>query len=140
MTIPDRILGVAGILLLATAVFLTGRSLLGGETEPAVIPALEILDLRSAPPAGALIVFQAGERLEEQPGGWGAEGLHLHAEVNGLEVMPGPRAIERGSNATYEWLLPAGEADSMRVSLYWSDAQHRRIEGTTSRALTVTTR
>lgn len=123
--------------MVIVALVLTVRAALIRPPEPSAIPALQLLALRGAPGDAALAVFQAGERIVQQPGGWGAEGFHLHGEVNGREVMPGPRAIERGENGTYEWLFPTGGADHLRISLYWSDANHQRVEGSATRELTL---
>lgn len=120
--------------MIVVAVYLL---LFGGPGDGAVEPSSE------SPPSVELLRPKTGDTLQivelevrsgaplaAQPGGWGSGGYHLHAELNGREIMPGPADIRRSSPDTYIWALPALAAGTHRISLFWSDASHLPVEGT----------
>src|SRR5690606_26113902 len=95
-TIPDRVLGIAGALMVALAVVL---AIVGGSSDGdqplTAPPLLALLDPQDGTVVdGPLVVsFDVQAELEQQPGGWGIGGYHIHLQLDGLELMPGPTDI-----------------------------------------------
>lgn len=72
------------------------------------------------------LVFATEVPLENSPHGWGARGLHLHASVNGAEIMSGGARIESLGGNRYRWELPLVPG-TYRVELFWASHGHGRI-------------
>lgn len=125
------------------ALVLLVRSLLGfgasDEGVRAAPPAVTLL----APADGAVVpdpvplVFRTTADLSPQPGGWGAGDLHLHAEVDGREVMPGGGDIVRLEGERYKWSLALGASGSYAIRLLWAGPDHRPMPATASPSLRV---
>ena len=135
-TLYDRGLGlVGGAMLLAALVLFVfgGRGDDGGISVAAAGPAqLALL----APGNGAVVssplrlTFRtAGAGLTSTPTGWGVDGHHVHAEINGQEVMPGQKDISRAADDSYVWVLPESPRGDVSVRLVWSDSRHRAVVG-----------
>lgn len=133
-SIPDAILTVVGGAMILVAVYLL---LFGGPGDGGVAavtappPALELL----APADGDTVrsielELRTGAPLRTQPGGWGSGGFHLHAELDGREIMPGPTDIRRSSVDAYIWTFPPLAPGSHRINLFWSDSSHLPVAGT----------
>lgn len=86
------------------------------------------------------LVFQVEADLRRAPAGWSAGSAHLHAAVNGQELMPGATEIEILSRNLYRWTLPALPTGEHTVRLFWSDARHRPIEDGASAPLRIRVR
>jgi hypothetical protein len=97
----------------------------GGAADATPIRLLEPADGAAAGDRIAL-VFATEVPLEGGPDGWGARGLHLHAGVNGAEIMSGGARIEALGGNRYRWELPLA-AGTYRVELFWASHQHGRI-------------
>jgi hypothetical protein len=131
----DRLLGFLGTLLIvvgvgfAMAQMVSGALAPDGATPAEGTPQLRIVEPVGGPVEGSPleIVFESPLALTAGPMGWQAGALHLHAEVNGREVMPGARDIVRLGGDLYRWQMrvPQGEL-SMR--LFWAGADHRPLE------------
>jgi hypothetical protein len=129
----DRLLGVVGTVLIVAGVGFALARMVAGEapTEPVAARVAELRLL--APSEGETvgspvgIVFESAAALTPGPMGWQAGGLHLHADLNGREAMPGPRDITRLEGGRYRWMLraPPGE---LSLRLFWAGADHRPIE------------
>ena len=125
-------LGWVGLAMIAAAVYLLlfggpGDSDLASTGPP---PMLEVLE----PSAGASVAnpLQIRFRVDDapftqQPGGWGSGGYHLHAALDGLEIMPGPTDIQRVDASSYRWTFPPISAGSTSVRLFWSDEGHQPV-------------
>lgn len=78
--------------------------------------------------AGPLVVrFQAGAGLRLEPNGWQADGLHLHAYLDGREHMPAAADITPAGPGTFEWRLPPLEPGEHTLSLAWSESMHSPV-------------
>lgn len=135
----DRLLGWVGLAMIAAAVYLL---FFGGpgDAETASAgppPTFEVLESSAAasPTEPLQIRFRVDAPLRQQPGGWGSDGYHLHASLDGQEIMPGPADIQRVDGSTYRWTLPRIPPESRSITLFWSDAQHRPVTGTETRPL-----
>jgi hypothetical protein len=129
----DRLLGVVGTALIVAGVGFALARMVAGEAPPEQasggVAELRLLAPSEGESVGSPvgIVFESAAVLTPGPMGWQAGGLHLHAEVNGREAMPGPRDITRLEGGRYRWMLraPAGE---LSLRLFWAGADHRPIE------------
>lgn len=116
---------MAGIAVLVLGLWL-GRDGIGGEPQ---IPTIAL----EAPSAGAvvdspLVVRFRTSRLLKAPEGWRSGRMHLHADVDGVEVMPAAADIQRLDDGSYAWALPLLAPGQHRLRLRWSDPQHQPVE------------
>jgi hypothetical protein len=117
-----------GLLLLGFALWANEAGKRAGATAPG-IPQIELLapvdgDVVQGP---VLLEFQTDVRLQRGPSGWESGGLHIHAEVDGRELMPGASDIERLDGNRYRWTMRPLEPGTREVRLFWSDRMHRPI-------------
>jgi len=93
-------------------------------------PSLELLE----PVGGATIqpplrlVFRSSVALAPQAGGWGADGLHVHAVIGGTEFMPDLNAIQALGDGVYAWTIDRAPVGSVAARMRWSDLNHRPID------------
>jgi hypothetical protein len=82
--------------------------------------------------ARVALVFEAPVELRRSPAGWESGGFHVHASIDGRELMPGSSDVERLPGNRYRWTLPPLPTGTREVRLFWSDARHREVaEGAT---------
>ncbi|HEV7587794.1 MAG TPA: hypothetical protein VGO40_06655 [Longimicrobium sp.] len=62
---------------------------------------------------------------------------HVHVDVGGTMLMPGPADVRPMRGTTYRWTLPRLPPGASRIRAYWSDAAHRPIPGATSDSVDV---
>jgi hypothetical protein len=62
---------------------------------------------------------------------------HVHVDVAGAMLMPGPADVRPVRGTTYRWTLPRLPPGAAWVRAYWSDATHRPIPGATSDSVNV---
>jgi hypothetical protein len=126
--LQEKVLGGFAVLLIAAAIFLLVRNGLSGEDVAPVptAPAVAIVSPASGTVVGRNIElrFTSDEALSVQPGGWGAGGLHIHADVGGQEVMPSSTDIRPLQDGSYGWTLQAPDTGSIALRLFWSDEVH----------------
>lgn len=114
-------------MLIVVALYLLVAGL--GDEEVVPVPSAPVVTI-VAPQSGATIGrqielrFTTEERLSVQPGGWGAGGLHLHADVGGREVMPAASDITALQDGAYRWIIEAPDTGALAVRLFWSDEGH----------------
>lgn len=116
--------------MIVAAVFVLVRGMFapaGGLPEPP--PALNITSATAS--AGVVAIrFRVADDFGPQPGGWGSRGYHIHARMDGRELMPGPQDIRR-AEGEYLWTLPSTVAtDAGSIRLFWSDLDHLAVPGT----------
>ncbi|HEX6134373.1 MAG TPA: hypothetical protein VFZ24_10420 [Longimicrobiales bacterium] len=131
-TRPSRAPAVIGFLaagaVLLGASFLAGRA---GDTESRGVPALELVRPTSDDTLVNPLVLEfrtpASLRLDADAG-WSAGDLHLHAIVDGREIMPAAADITpRG--ASFLWRLPRLEPGTRRIHLTWAGRHHGNLRG-----------
>lgn len=133
MTMSDRLLGLLGGVLVLGAIFLL---VVGGEddTGVAATPAPEISvvsPLDGAAIAGPLdVVFRVPEDMTLQEGGWGIRSHHLHLSLDGVELMPAERDLERLGPGEYRWRVGSVDPGGHALQMLWSGTDHRPIPGT----------
>jgi hypothetical protein len=119
-----------GIALGGIAILVLGFWLGTRERTPA-IPQLTLIE----PRPGAVVerpvelIFDVHRsRMRVGPGGWGVGAIHIHAWVDGVEIMPAAADIEYiGAPARYRWRLPRVEPGERSIRIGWSDIQHREL-------------
>ncbi len=141
-SLRDRVLGIAGgaMLVAALAVLVAGGPGDDGQAVAGVpSPLVLISPVDGAAVAGPVeLVFTAsGADLAPNPTGWGAEGFHVHAELDGVERMPAMADIRRMGDR-YAWTLADPPTGAITVRLLWSDSRHRPVPDGASEAVTVT--
>jgi hypothetical protein len=83
------------------------------------------------------IQFAVSSRLESREDGWGVGPYHLHLDLNGRELMPGPADLRRLPNGAYSWLLSEVGDGQVSLILRWSDSSHLTIPGAASDSVVV---
>ncbi len=119
---------VVGGLLLAVGLW-TGGHDQGNAPAPAQPAALTIVEpADSAQVTAPLeITFATTAPLRLTPMGWQAGQLHLHAVIDGAEVMPGALDIRALGEGRFRWRLKSVAAGSHDIRLVWARADHRAI-------------
>lgn len=130
--LPDALLTTVGVamLLMAVALFFIGGE---GDTTRRPLVAAPVLDLL-APQEGAVIdgpvemIFSTSRPITAHRDGWGVDDFHLHAHLDGQEVMPNAAQIVPLEKGRYRWTvkLPAG---AHAVRLYWAGPDHKPLPG-----------
>jgi hypothetical protein len=135
---PNLLPVIIGIAL--TAALLAGLAWLSRErraAEAGRAPQLAIVAPRRGDtiPTPAAVTFTSARPIELQPTGWGYDNLHLHADVNGVEIMPAAADITP-QDSTYVWTFPDVRPGQFAVRLGWADEQHRPITAGASNIVT----
>jgi hypothetical protein len=143
----DRVFGIVSVVALVLAGVFGAQMLLGGAGDTgaaptaAAVPSLAIVEpvdgARVASPVA--VVVSTSAKLEPGPMGWTAGGRHLHLTAGGAELMAGAADIAPAGPGRWRWTvpLPPGE-QTLRV--YWSGADHVRMESGASRPVRVRVR
>jgi hypothetical protein len=66
-----------------------------------------------------------------------ASSRHVHVDVGGTMLMPGPADVRPVGGTRYQWTLPRLPPGAAWLRAYWSDASHRPIPGATSDSVNV---
>lgn len=139
--LSDRLLGSVGVgmMVLAAVMLIRGGETDGGARPVAGPPAIELLHpLPGASVAGPLaVLFRLDGELVRQPSGWGVDGLHLHLQLDALELMPAAADVEAVPGGAFRWTVGRLEPGPHDVRLFWSDAAHRPVEGGESRTVEI---
>ncbi len=73
------------------------------------------------------ITFATTAPLRLTPMGWQADRLHLHAIVDGAEVMPGALDIRAVGDGQFRWKLKTVGPGAHDIRLVWARPDHRAI-------------
>lgn len=142
--LSDRLLGSVGVgmMVLAVVVMIRGGETDGGARPLAGPPAIELLHpVAGASVAGPLaVLFRVESELVRQPSGWGVDGLHLHLQLDGLELMPAPADVEAMPGGAFRWTVGPLEPGPHSLRLFWSDGAHQPVEGGESRTVDIRVR
>lgn len=122
------LVGGLGMLMVAAGIVVATVQALRPDvptTSAGDVPAITLLAPQSGDTVDAPITvrFRAGERLALGPMGWASDDLHLHAYVDGIEIMPAAADIEPQSDGTFIWHLPAVPGERT-LELSWAGMQH----------------
>ena len=116
-------IGITIVLLAGLAYLASARRDVGSD-----VPALVIV----SPQPGAqtdsplTVRFRTAAPLSLHPTGWGTGDLHLHARVNGVELMPAAADIEQAEEE-FAWTMATVPKGRVEVRLGWADALHREL-------------
>jgi hypothetical protein len=132
---------ILGVLLLLFALWANHAGQRAG-AEARGAPGLVLLEPRDGEvvtgPIG--LVFETAAELRRGPAGWESGGFHVHAEVDGLEVMPGADDIIRLGDGRFRWVLRPLPPGARELRLFWSDQRHQEVEGSGSPVIRVEAR
>lgn len=126
-------IGITIVLLAGLAYLASARRDAGSD-----VPALMIV----SPQPGAqtdsplTVRFKTAAPLSLQPTGWGTGELHLHARVNGVELMPAAADIEQ-TGEEFAWTMATVAKGRVEVRLGWADARHRELAAGASDTVSV---
>ena len=133
--VADRVFGVIGsVLLLLGLVFLLRSFAEGGrDTGARTAAPLPTLAILSPAPGSELdqplaVELDAGTELVPGPGGWTADGRHLHLFAGGTELMAAATELRHLGGTRYRWTLPRLPAGETTLRLAWSAESHRTLE------------
>ncbi|HVG44609.1 MAG TPA: hypothetical protein VM890_07760 [Longimicrobium sp.] len=62
---------------------------------------------------------------------------HLHVDVGGTMLMPGPGDVRPVGGTRYRWTLPRLPPGTAWLRAYWSDAAHRPVAGASADSVNV---
>ena len=127
---------IAGALLLAISFFADRHP----RSRTPELPSIRILAPRSGEDVinPVTVRFTTPAPLRLSTNGWTAGDLHLHAMIDGVELMSSAVAIQMQRD-TFTWQLPPLETGAHRIYLTWAARQHANLAGTTD-TITVTVR
>jgi hypothetical protein len=74
-----------------------------------------------------LLRFTTGHHLDLRASGWGHDNYHLHAVVNGVEIMPAAADIVAADSLEYDWTLAGIPKGAAAIHLAWADHAHRPL-------------
>lgn len=125
---------VVGGLLLAIGLWTGGndRATPARAAQPATLTIVEPKD-SAVVDAPLEITFATTAPLRLSPLGWQAERLHLHAIVDGAEVMPGALDIRAVGDGQFRWKLKSVGPGAHDLRLVWARPDHRAIPEGASR-------
>jgi hypothetical protein len=138
----DRLLGFIGGGLLLLALVVAINSLVRGsspEAQPSPAHPLVLVEQQDDQSVSnpVELIFTTDAPLTQTPMGWGAESLHLHAAVNGQDVMPaGPEITSLGSER-YRWMLRLPGPGNYTLRLFWSGPDHAPLAEGASEAIRI---
>jgi hypothetical protein len=138
------LVGGLGIIMIAAGIVIaTAQALRPAPATPAAgdVPAIVVLAPESGDSVDAPIAvrFRAGDRLALGPMGWTSDDLHLHAYLDSTEVMPAAADIERQSDGSFVWRIPA-VAGARTLALTWAGMQHGAMRAGASEVVSVVVR
>lgn len=133
-TPADRILGLLGGAMVLLALVLLVRQCVapGPEDGAPIVPTIRLVEAPAvAPGSGVVVTFSTDAPLEQGLAGWGADTLHLHADLDGRMVMSDAGRVEPLGEGRFRWTLPAAALPPGRppLVLYWAGPSHRRVAG-----------
>ncbi len=126
------------IILLAIGLW-TGNHEQGPAPAPTAPAQITIVDPTDSAQVSAPleITFTTTAPLRLTPMGWQAGQLHLHAVIDGAEIMPGALDIRALGDARFRWRLKDVAAGTHDVRLVWARPDHRAIPEGASGDVTV---
>ena len=140
LTTSDRVYGGIALaaVLLALWFLVRGGPADGAQRAADRPPRITIVDPR---PGAELdqpvtVIFNARAPLRAD-GADTTSNRHVHVDVGGTMLMPGPGDVRRVRGSTYQWTLPRLPPGAAWLRASWSDAAHRPIPGTTSDSVNV---
>lgn len=138
--LPVVITFLIGGALILTLGFWAGSRERGPAKE--IVPQLTLIE----PTDGAVVgqplelLFEAPARLGMGPGGWGTRRLHLHALVDGVEIMPAATDIQAVGENRYRWVLSNISPGRHEIRLQWAGLDHRPISEGASETVVIEVR
>lgn len=136
-----RLVGGVGILMIAAAIVIATVQALRSEppaTPASNVPGIVVVAPQNGDTVGAPLAvrFRAGDRLALGPMGWASADLHLHAYVDGTEIMPAAADIVPQDDGSFVWRIPVTPG-TRTFEMGWAGMQHGAIPDGASEPVTV---
>lgn len=134
------LVGALGVIMIAAGILIGAVNALRPEPG-AGAPSLVLI----APADGDTVAspvglrFTAGNELSLGPMGWTSNDLHLHAWLDGTEVMPAAADIRDAGDGTFLWTLDA-EPGARTLQLRWAGMDHGDLDAGASRSIGIIVR
>lgn len=121
---------VLGITVLSLGFWVAGLDRTSDPFSLQAAPPVTIIEPADGDAVGSSItlVFETPARLQLYPSGWAAGRLHLHAIVDGIEIMPAAVDIEAVGRNRFTWKLPAQRPGPRTIRLEWATPDHQPVE------------
>jgi hypothetical protein len=136
------LVGGLGIFMVAAGILIGAVNMFGPRTDlSSGVPSLVLIEPQAGDTVDSPVVlrFTAGNDLALGGMGWASNDLHLHAYVDGTEIMPAAADIRDAGDGTFFWTLPV-ESGSRTVQLRWAGMDHGDLDVGASRAIEVVVR
>jgi hypothetical protein len=140
LTTADRVYGGIAVaaVLLALWFLVRGGPADGANSTAARPPRITIADPRPGAELDQPVTVTYDARTPLRADGTDTtSSRHVHVDVGGAMLMPGPADVRPVNGTTYRWTLPRLPSGPAWVRAYWSDATHRPIPGASSDSVNV---
>jgi hypothetical protein len=140
LTTSDRIYGAIALaaLLLALWFLVRGGPADGAADAPSRPPRITIQDPRPGAELDQPVTVTFDARTPLRADGTDTTtSRHVHVDVGGAMLMPGPADVQPVRGTTYRWTLPRLPPGTAWVRAYWADDVHRPIPGATADSVNV---
>ncbi len=89
-------------------------------------------------PAPLAITFATRAALRAGPMGWQAGAYHLHALLDGQDLMPGVQDVRAAGAGQFRWTMKNVPAGAHTIRLVWARPDHRSIPEGASQEISIT--
>ena len=86
------------------------------------------------------LVFETSQALHFMRDGWMAGRAHLHAYIDGVELMPDRDDLEEIGERRYRWVITGLAPGPHEIRLVWSGPDHRPLAAGGSRPVLIEVR
>jgi hypothetical protein len=133
------VLLVVGAVLLVIGLWTGGGG--GPKARPAAHPDTLVIVAPSdsaTVSAPLTVTFATRARLRAGPMGWQAGTYHLHALLDGADIMPGTLDVQPAGSGQFRWTLKNVAAGEHTLRLVWARPDHRSIPQGASQEISLT--
>ena len=133
------VLFVVGAILLVIGLWAGGGG--GSKARPAAGPDTLVIVAPSdsaTVSAPLTVTFSTRAALHAGPMGWQAGTFHLHALVDGVDVMPGTLDVQLAGTGQFRWTLKNVAPGPHTLRLVWARQDHRSIPEGASQEISLT--
>jgi hypothetical protein len=133
------LVGGLGIFMFAVGILIGAVNMFGPRTDLSRgVPSIVLIEPQTGDTVSSplMLRFTAGNELALGGMGWASNDLHLHAYVDGREIMPAAADIQDVGDGTFIWTLPA-DSGPRAIQLRWAGLDHRDLDVGASRVVEI---